>query len=129
MRHRHSYEVSEMKLLDRSMYNKAPQEQLVLTSVVDEMTSTCNSPRALRKIKLTCAWISRGSRLACLALLIFIITCQVDGVLSSVEKRLSPRIVTTKYGAVRGFTVNLAARSLQPVEVFLGKYSKNKQCM
>lgn len=38
------------------------------------------------------------------------------------EKRLSNRIVTTKYGALRGQLVTLPNRSLQPVESFLGKY-------
>lgn len=37
------------------------------------------------------------------------------------ERRLSTRIVTTKYGALRGFIVTLPNRSLQPVEVFMGK--------
>ena len=39
------------------------------------------------------------------------------------EKRLSSRIVTTKYGALRGHLVTLPNRSLQPVESFLGKCS------
>ncbi|KAI1295540.1 Neuroligin-4, X-linked [Halotydeus destructor] len=36
------------------------------------------------------------------------------------ERRQSPRIVTIKYGAVRGSIVTLPNRSLQPVEVFMG---------
>jgi len=46
------------------------------------------------------------------------LTMAVDS--SSSDQRLSPRIVTTKYGAYRGFIHNLPSRSLQPVEVFLG---------
>lgn len=38
------------------------------------------------------------------------------------DRRLSPRVVTTKYGAIRGYIATLPARSsLQPVEVFMGK--------
>ena len=37
------------------------------------------------------------------------------------ERRLSSRTVTTKYGSLRGVTVSLPNRSLQPIEVFLGK--------
>ncbi|KAI1295610.1 Neuroligin-4, X-linked [Halotydeus destructor] len=36
------------------------------------------------------------------------------------ERRQSPRIVTIKYGAVRGSIVTLPNQSLQPVEVFMG---------
>lgn len=37
------------------------------------------------------------------------------------ERRISSRIVTTKYGALRGFLITLPNRSLQPVEAFMGK--------
>lgn len=37
------------------------------------------------------------------------------------ERRLSSRTVTTKYGSLRGVTLTLPNRSLQPIEVFLGK--------
>ena len=40
---------------------------------------------------------------------------------SQAERRLSSRIVTTKYGALRGFLVSLPNRGLEPVEVFMGK--------
>ncbi|RWS15757.1 neuroligin-4: Y-linked-like protein [Dinothrombium tinctorium] len=36
------------------------------------------------------------------------------------ERRMSSRIVTTKYGTLRGYVVTLPNRSLQPVEVFMG---------
>ena len=36
------------------------------------------------------------------------------------ERRLSSRTVTTKYGSLRGVTLTLPNRSLQPIEVFLG---------
>lgn len=36
------------------------------------------------------------------------------------ERRLSSRVVTTKYGALRGFVVTLPNRNLRAVEVFLG---------
>ena len=39
----------------------------------------------------------------------------------NVDRRLSNRIVTTKYGALRGQVVTLPNRSLQPVESFLGE--------
>lgn len=37
------------------------------------------------------------------------------------ERRLSSRTVTTKYGSLRGVTLTLTNRGLQPIEVFLGK--------
>jgi hypothetical protein len=37
------------------------------------------------------------------------------------ERRLSSRVVRTKYGGLRGFIVTLPNKNLQPVEVFLGK--------
>ena len=40
---------------------------------------------------------------------------------SAGERRLSPRTVTTKYGSLRGVTMSLPNRSLQPIEAFLGK--------
>lgn len=39
---------------------------------------------------------------------------------ANVDRRPSSRIVTTKYGAVRGLIVTLPNRNLQQVEVFLG---------
>lgn len=39
----------------------------------------------------------------------------------SVERKLSNRIVNTKYGALRGHVVSLQNHKLQDVEVFLGK--------
>lgn len=41
--------------------------------------------------------------------------------ITQAERRLSSRIVTTKYGALRGYLVSLPNRSLQPVEVFMGE--------
>ncbi|GFS99368.1 neuroligin 4-like [Trichonephila clavipes] len=35
-------------------------------------------------------------------------------------RQLSSRVVTTRYGSLRGFMSNLSNRQLQPVEVFLG---------
>lgn len=43
-----------------------------------------------------------------------------DGAFFSGERRLSPRTVTTNYGSLRGVTMSLPNRSLQPVEAFLG---------
>lgn len=84
----------------------------------NKMSSSNSLP--FSEIKFARAWISRFSTL--LVCLFIIISCQVDFSLAlSTEKRLSPRIVTTKYGAVRGFVLSLAARSLQPLEVFLGE--------
>jgi len=37
------------------------------------------------------------------------------------ERRLSSRVVRTKYGGLRGSIVTLPNKNLQPVEVFLGK--------
>ena len=38
------------------------------------------------------------------------------------ERRLSSRVVRTKYGGLRGSVVTLPNKNLQPVEVFLGMY-------
>ena len=40
------------------------------------------------------------------------------------ERRLSSRVVRTKYGGLRGSIVTLPNKNLQPVEVFLGMYSR-----
>lgn len=42
---------------------------------------------------------------------------------SPAERKLSSRVVTTKYGALRGFIVTLPNRSLQQVEIFMGEFS------
>lgn len=50
--------------------------------------------------------------------------CLISLILQNVDaldRRPSARIVTTKYGAVRGNIVTLPNRNLQQVEVFLGK--------
>lgn len=44
----------------------------------------------------------------------------VSGASVASERRLSSRVVTTKYGALRGFVVTLPNRNLRAVEVFLG---------
>jgi hypothetical protein len=38
------------------------------------------------------------------------------------EKRVNSRIVTTKYGALKGYLLNLPNRSLQTVNVFMGEF-------
>lgn len=53
--------------------------------------------------------------------------CVVAGVeISAFERKLSTRVVRTKYGGLRGSLVTLPNKSLQPVEVFMGKYLKGQ---
>ena len=71
--------------------------------------------------------------------LLFGVSAEPDPSISSfpqhqAERKLSSRVVTTKYGALRGYMVTLPNRNLQPVEVFMGKirdksFEKSKKCL
>ena len=41
---------------------------------------------------------------------------------SVIERKLSSRLVNTKYGALRGYIATLPETHIQEVEVFLGKF-------
>lgn len=75
-------------------------------------------------------WGSTGVRTMCrrvcllsvIVLLLQLAECGSANV--TPERRISSRIVTTKYGALRGSLVSLPNRNLQPVEAFMGKAMK-----
>lgn len=116
------------------------------SSPFSSLTSSSSSSSFRNTYQHNCKSTSRSIIIQILSVLIVIISfnpmCQSVYGLSSPstqpgtslnfnkqsERRFSSRIVTTKYGALRGFIVDLPGKvNLQPVEVFLGKYISQYQ--
>lgn len=55
-----------------------------------------------------------------LTFVFLLVTCMSDTGLTVETRRLSSRVVNTKYGSLRGFLAQLPGRTLPNVEVFLG---------
>lgn len=51
----------------------------------------------------------------------FVANASEHGSDSVIERKLSSRIVNTKYGSLRGYIATLPETSIQEVEVFLGE--------